>query len=224
MKISVVIPVFNEEKYIDNCLQSLHQQEEKADEIIIVNNNCTDRTIDIAKKYKVKIIKEKKQGTIFARNTGFNTAKYEIIARCDADTILPENWIKKIKENFSKRNIDGLTGPASFYDLPFPTLFFTIIYLKGMKILQKGKHTLIGPNMAITKTVWNKIKNQTCVDEKKVHEDIDLAIHISQIGGKIYLDDNLAVKISARRIKNNPFSFFIEYPTRLAKTLKLHSL
>ncbi|MFN4212597.1 MAG: glycosyltransferase, partial [Microgenomates group bacterium] len=178
--------------------------------------------LEIAKKYKVKIIKEKRQGIIFARNAGFNAVKYEIIARCDADTIVPKDWIKKIKQNFSDKNIDGLTGPAFFYDLPFPTRFFTMAYLKGMKIIQKGKNTLIGPNMAIRKKVWEKIKNKICLDDKKVHEDIDLAIHISQVGGKIYLDDNLVVKISARRIKNNPTSFFIEYPIRLIKTLAAH--
>ena len=51
MKVSVVIPVYNEEKYIKNCLESLMKQEEKPDEIIVVDNNCTDETINIVKKY-----------------------------------------------------------------------------------------------------------------------------------------------------------------------------
>lgn len=224
MKISLVIPVFNEEKYINRCLQSLKEQEEKPDEIIVVDNNCTDKTIEIARKYPLRIIKEKKQGTTFARNAGFNAAKYEIIARCDADVILPKNWIKKIKQNFSQRKIDGLTGPGLFYDLPIPTIFFAHLYLKGMRILQKGKNTLIGPNMAIRKIIWNKIKDKICLDDKKVHEDVDLAIHISQAGGIIYLDKQLIVKISGRRIKNNPLSFFVEYPARLINTLKNHEI
>lgn len=222
MKISVVIPVFNEEKYINQCLESLKNQEEKPDEIILVDNNCTDKTIEIAKNYRVRIIKETKQGITFARNTGFNASKYEIIARCDADAIPPKNWIKRIKEVFSRKKIDAITGPVLFYDLPFPTLFFTKIYLKGMKTLQQGKNTLIGPNMAIKKNIWNKIKDKICLDDKRVHEDIDLAIHLSQVGGKIHLDNQLIVKISGRRIKNNPLSFFVEYPVRLINTLKSH--
>lgn len=49
LRVSVVIPVYNEEKYIEKCLAALFSQKVKADEIIVVDNNCTDRTIDIVK-------------------------------------------------------------------------------------------------------------------------------------------------------------------------------
>ncbi len=222
MKTSVVIPVFNEEKYITNCLNSLKRQEEKPDEIIIVDNNCTDKTISLAKKYPVRIIEEKKQGAVFARNTGFNTAKYEIIARCDADTILPQNWIKKIKKNFQKKDIAALSGSFIFYDLPFKTKLWADIYFKFMRFIQKGKETLIGPNMALKKTVWQKVAKETCFNEKIIHEDVDLAIHINRLGEKIIFDPELLVFLSGRRIKNNMGSFFIEYPIRLIKTFLVH--
>ncbi|MCX7881190.1 MAG: glycosyltransferase family 2 protein [Patescibacteria group bacterium] len=221
MKISVIIPVYNEEKYIEQCLQSIINQSEKPDEIIIVDNNCNDKTVEIAKKYPVKIIKEKKQGLTCARNRGFDEVKYEIIARCDADTILPKNWIETIKKNFQSP-IDALSGPIIFYNLPIKTALFSQIYLAFMKILLMGKNILIGPNMVITKKTWQKIKKKVCLDDKKVHEDVDLAIHINQIDGKIKIDSSLIAFISARRIKNNPFSFFIEYPLRLIKTLISH--
>jgi len=221
MKISVVIPVFNEQNYIENCLRSLVSQKEKANEIIVVDNNCSDKTIDIARKYPVKIIKEKKQGTVFARNRGFNEAKGEILARCDADSILPSDWIKKIKESFQRQKIDGLTGPVIFYDLPFKTTFFSILYMKTMKILQKGE-TLLGPNMAISKKIWNKIKNEVCLNEKRIHEDIDLSIHILRNLGKIKYEWQLFAYISARRMKNKPTSFFLDYPRRVIMNLLFH--
>jgi len=221
MKISVVIPVFNEENYIENCLLSLVNQEEKADEIIVVDNNCSDKTINIAKKYPVKIIKEKKQGTVFARNKGFNEAKGEILARCDADSILSSDWIKKIKKVFQEEKIDGLTGPVIFYDLPFKTTLFSVLYMRIIKFLQKGE-TLLGPNMAITKKIWNKIKNEVCLNEKRIHEDIDLSIHILRNQGKIKYEWRLFAYISARRIKNKPFSFFLDYPKRAIINLLFH--
>lgn len=220
MKVSVIIPAFNEKKYIAHCLESLKQQEDKPDEIIVVDNNCTDQTIKIAKKYLVRIIKEKKQGIVFARNKGFNAAAGDILARCDADSILPPNWIKKIKINFKKNKIAGVTGPVVFYDLPLKANF-SILYLKIMKFMQKGE-TLLGPNMAITKDIWLKIKDKVCVDEKKVHEDIDLAIHILKEGGKIKYDWGLIANISGRRIKKKPQSFFIEYPIRAIKNIYFH--
>jgi len=123
MKVSVVIPVYNEEKYIERCLESLQNQQEKADEIIIVNNNSTDKTYDLAKKYPVTIIREPIQGITFARNRGFNTARGDIIARSDADTIIPSDWIKKIKANFQKNKIDALGGTCIFYDFPLQTTY-----------------------------------------------------------------------------------------------------
>jgi glycosyltransferase involved in cell wall biosynthesis len=222
MKISVIIPAYNEEQYIANCLISLKQQTDLPDEIIIVDNNCTDQTVVIAKKYDCLIIKEKKQGMIFARNRGFNEATGDIIARCDADVILPPDWLQKIKENFRKNQIDAVTGPIVFSDLPLNSPLYADFYNKFIKFLQHGKETLNGPNMAITKNIWEKIKDKVCLDEHLVHEDIDLAIHINKAGGKIKRDKTLVVSSSSRRIKKNPTSFFIEYPIRVFKTLRNH--
>lgn len=222
MKVSVVIPVYNEEKYIEKCLLSLKNQVEKPDEIIVVDNNCTDKTIDIARKFNVLIIRESRQGITYARNCGFNHAKGTIIARCDADVILPPDWIKKIKENFKKNNIDALTGPLVFYDLILPTPLYAEIFFWFMKLIQKGKETLIGPNMILSKKIWDKVKNDVCLDNNKVHEDIDLTIHINKIGGIIKRDNGLIVNASGRRIKHNPLSFFVEYPIRWLIMLRNH--
>lgn len=221
MKISVVIPVFNEEEYIENCLISLKKQLVLPDEIVVVNNNCTDRTILLAKKHAAIIAKEDRQGLIFARNRGFDTARYEIIARTDADTVLPFNWIKKIKENFTKEGVDALTGPIVFSDFPIKLAWGAIFYMRLMKIIQKGE-ILLGPNMALTKKMWQKVRNKVCLDERKVHEDIDLSWHILEAGGQIIYDWSLIVPASSRRIKKNPLSFFGEYPLRAIKTLKIH--
>jgi len=55
MKVSVVVPAYNEEAYIGNCLESLTNQKVKPDEIIVVNNNSTDATVKIAKRFPVRI-------------------------------------------------------------------------------------------------------------------------------------------------------------------------
>lgn len=222
MKISVVIPAYNEESYIEKCLESLKDQEEAADEIIVVDNNCTDKTCAIAKKFGVKIVKEPVQGMIQARNRGFDEAQGEIIARTDADVVLPKNWIKKIKMNFQKNDIDALSGPLVFHDLILPTPLYAQILFNVVKMIQKGKETLFGPNMIISKKIWEKVKGQICLDNTKVHEDLDLAFHINNIGGKIKRDNSLVVKASGRRIKYNPFSFFFEYPNRTFKMLRSH--
>lgn len=222
MKISVVIPAYNEEKHLPLILKALKNQKEKPNEIIVVDNNSTDKTPDIAKKFGCKVVKEKKQGLTFARNKGFETAKYEIIARTDADSIPPPDWIKNIKEHFKKYpDTQALTGPVIFYDLPFKTKAYSLFFLSLSKKIS-GCYYLIGPNMVITKKAWEKVKNDVCLDDKKVHEDIDLALHLCKKGIEIKVDENVFNYISGRRIKHKPWSFFIEYPIRWIKMLKEH--
>jgi len=225
MKISLIIPVYNEEKYIAYCLESIAKQKIKPDEVIVVNNNCTDHTLSIVKKFKfVRVLDESKQGMIAARNAGFNAAQYEIIARCDADTRLPPNWIARIHRDFSASHIDALTGLIQFYDAPGPirTSLVARAALDMMKLIHYGKETLVGPNMIITKAIWERVKNIVCLNDKLVHEDIDLSYHIHEVGGIIKRDNRLIVGTSIRRAKKNPYSFFSEYPRRFMKTLLYH--
>lgn len=200
------------------------KQKEEPLEIIIVDNNCTDKTISIVKKYPgVKIVKETKQGMTLARNKGFNTAKGDVVARCDADTILPTNWVKKIAETFlENKNVVGLTTATTYHDLPLISRSYLpsdMIYYTSKAIL--GFPAIFGPSMAISKKAWLKVKNKVCLDDQKVHEDIDLSIHIKKYGEIMFLP-NVLVKISARRIKNDPMSFFVEYPLRLIRMIKSH--
>jgi len=229
MKISVIVPVYNEERYIAACLDSLVRQSVPADEIIVVNNNSTDSTSAIVKKYPVKIINEKKQGMISARNRGFNTASYEIIARTDADTVLPPDWIKKIKKGFLDKNLVALSGPAEFYDLPEliqnshwqskPT-WVKLIKSYNRIVKKMTKHDCVyGPNYSIRKTAWDKIKNNVCLNDKQVHEDLDIAIHLAPYG-KIKFDNTLMVNTSVRRWKR-PDAYF-EYLYRGLKSIQKH--
>jgi len=156
-----------------------------------------------------------------ARNRGFNSAKYEIIARCDSDTVVPENWIKIIKNDFRKGNIDALTGPIFFNDSEILKSTKTIpadLAYKSFRLIARGRKYLIGPNMIITKKIWDQVKNLVEMDDKKVHEDIDLSLKIAKVGGRIKYDQSLIVGMSARRIKKHPQSFFLEYPVRIVKT------
>lgn len=221
MNVSVIIPAHNEEQYIAGCLKSLLSQEIPADEIIVVDNDSTDRTGEIAKTFSVTVLSEKKLGLTPARNTGFNHARYEIIARTDADSTVPPDWIRKIKQNFETQQIDALSGPIFFYDIPAQTHLYTDIFLKVAKRIF-GHPVLIGPNYALTRTMWHRVRSEICQEDAVVHEDIDLAIHIAKKGGIIHIDPTLVVPISGRRILHQPQSFFLEYPKRLIAMLHAH--
>lgn len=226
MRVSVVIPAYNEEKYIGACLDSLMKQDEMPNEIIVVNNNSTDDTVKIAKKYPVKIVNEKKQGMINSRNRGFNTAQFELIAQTDADTILPRNWIKKIKRDFQKdKMLIALSGPADFYDVPedVPASKWATnkVFKSYIKIMKKilMHDVLFGPNKILKKSAWEKVRKEVCMNDEDVHEDIDLSIHLGPYG-KIKFNENLIVRPSFRRWKR--LGPLFEYPYRAAKSVRKH--
>ncbi len=111
MNTSIIIPTFNEAVTIAKTLESILQQiDEKTDEIIIVDNNSTDNTCEIIKKYPVNLIHEKNQGVTFAREAGFNNAKGKIIIFTDSDCIVSNNWLSEIKKSFLDKNTIALAG------------------------------------------------------------------------------------------------------------------
>ena len=223
MKVSVVIPALNEEKNIGKCLESLKNQKEKPYEIIVVDNYSIDKTAQIAKSFGAKVIKEKKRGISYARNRGFNSAKGDIIARIDADTVAPSDWIIRIKKDLKDVNTVAVTGPANYLKLPsfiqisnIPVYYF----LRFLKAYLKN-NVIFGLNMAIKKPTWEKVKDELCMDNTKVHEDFDLAFHLWKYG-KIKLDKKLIVTTSLRKWKSVYSD--IEYTRRLIGMLRSHNL
>lgn len=220
MNISVVIPAFNEEKRIASCLKSLNNQTVKPYEIIVVDNNSIDKTAEIARSMGAKVIGEKRQGISFARNRGFDAAAGDIIARTDADTVVPSNWISQINAHFEKdKNLDALSGPAVFGLNVLTPLVRLLVFEANKRIF--GHYTLYGPNLAIKKSSWEKIKNEVCMDDEKVHEDYDLSIHMGK-EGKIAFDKSLKVRTSARRLRQRPSSFLVDYLVKWADMVVYH--
>lgn len=92
--VSVIIPTYNEERYIDACLQSLLSQTYKPLEIIMVDDGSTDKTVEIAKRFKINLFKQKHMGPAGARNLGASKAKGEILVFPDADMKYDKKYIK----------------------------------------------------------------------------------------------------------------------------------
>ena len=103
MNISVVIPVLNAEKTIEQCLRSLYRQYQKPLEIIVVDNHSTDGTKDIVldiidhhREIQTYYLVEVRQGPSFARNRGACQTRGEIIAFMDADCIADPSWLFRL--------------------------------------------------------------------------------------------------------------------------------
>ncbi len=113
---SVIIPVYNGEKYIASCLKSLDKQTIPVEnyEVIVVDNNSTDRSTELAREEQVKIIYENKKGSYAARNTGIKAAKGNIIAFTDVDCQVAPNWLELASEHFVNTNDQIVSGAVEF--------------------------------------------------------------------------------------------------------------
>lgn len=110
-KVSVVIPVYNEEEVIGGCLRSLVKQTYKDLEIVVVDDGSSDTTSlkirGASKKYLIKYFKQGHKGPGVARNLGEKKAKGEILVFVDADMTFDKNFIKKLVEPITKGKTKG---------------------------------------------------------------------------------------------------------------------
>jgi glycosyltransferase involved in cell wall biosynthesis len=117
--ISIIVPAYNEEDFLADCLKSLCNQDfDKAKyEIVVVDNASTDKTVSIAKKFPVKLISEPKKSVVLARQAGFVKTIGSIIVSADADTTYPPNWLSRIAARFVKdKKLVALAGWIYFRD------------------------------------------------------------------------------------------------------------
>ncbi len=210
MKLSIVIPAYNEENYLGRCLESIIRETKNSTavtEIIVVNNASTDRTGEIARNYKgVIVVNEPVKGLTRARQAGFLKTTGDLIGNIDADAILPPDWIEKAFKEFSENpRLVCLSGPHIYYDLPKRIrILVKIFYGAGFIFYIINKHLLRigslvqGGNFVVRKSALEKIGGyDTAIDF--YGEDTDIARRLSKVGD-VKFTFSFPIYISGRRI------------------------
>jgi|GEM_PF-535465 len=211
--ISIVIPAYNEEKFLPACLLSLLKQDFAGNfEIIVVDNNSTDKTSDVAKNLGVLVVKEKRAGVCFARQCGTEAAHGKIVVSTDADCTFPANWLKKIYQSFENDpKLAVAIGPFQFTPKPRWGKIYSSLLFKAVRQIYRRTGKIIytpASNFAFRKTAWQEIDGYNTALAQGGDEN-DLFKRISKTGGSTYLDDNF-VLTSSRRLGNGiVYSFFI---------------
>ncbi len=225
LKLSLIIPVYNEERHIKACLEHVATQTIIPDEVIVVDNNCTDNTINIAKSFPfVRIITEKNQGRANARSAGFNKASGDILGRIDADSRIDEDWVKTVLQSFTNdKYLYGLTGLGRTSVVPgvqtIKTKFFTRSYYWWVHA-NFNTITMWGANMAIQKKAWEEVKNDVILNDNMIHEDQDLSLWMAAKGLKIKQNNNLLITTNGQTYRYLPK--LIRYSIMHFRTKKLH--
>jgi glycosyltransferase involved in cell wall biosynthesis len=213
LRLAVIVPAYNESDTLRLCLEHLLPQD--VDEVIVVDNNSTDDTADIAREFastdpRVRVVEESVQGLIAARNRGFGSTDADILGRIDADTRVRPNWVAEVRRFFTENeDFDGVSGLSLFYDSPFRVgRMLTIRFFVRIKFLGNNRpiDNIHGANMAIRRSAWEKVRDITS-HRADVHEDIDLALSILDVGGKIASSHTIWADLSPRRNLEPPWSY-----------------
>ncbi|HWT55926.1 MAG TPA: glycosyltransferase family 2 protein [Candidatus Microsaccharimonas sp.] len=225
LRISLVIPAYNEEANLADCLEAALAQTVPFYEIIVVDNASTDATAQVAARYRgVRVVHESRRGIAHARNAGFNAARGDYIARIDADTQLPIGWAAHIEAFYTDpiNTQTAWTGSGAFMGVPLARLvnftYRTLAFHSNRLLI--GHPTIWGSNMAFPAAMWQKVGRHTCV-QRGIHEDLDLAIHAVQADMTVYFDKTMPVPARLRRIEGSRAQLW-DYLQWWPRTLKQH--
>lgn len=119
--ISVIIPIFNVERYLDDCLMSVENQTLENIEVILVNDGSTDQSAEIAQKYlnrnpNFRMLEQENSGQGTARNSGLNVANGEYVYFLDGDDYIADNALELLYNRSKEQKLDILKFAAYTFE------------------------------------------------------------------------------------------------------------
>ena len=226
MRLSFVVPAYNEEAYLPACLESILEQTRNLPagscEVIVVNNASSDRTREVALRYPgVTVVDEPRKGLTFARQAGFAASSGALVAHVDADSRLTPHWVEnvlsafeadKAKTNFTsgsraRRTLAALSGPLVYYDLTArQRVLIHLFYLTAWATYALNRYVLRVGSMVqggnfVTSRVALAAIGGFNTDISFYGEDTDIARRLNAVG-EVRFTFALKMSSSARRLKS----------------------
>ncbi len=213
MKLSLIIPAYNEELYLATCLQyaikelTAHAKPGEF-EIIVVNNASTDQTPAIAAGFaNVQVVYEPIKGLTRARQKGLESASGDILAFIDADTRMPPGWLGKVLDAYEKNgDLVCISGPYRYFDLPGIKSLLVKFYwlLLAKPTYWFTRYMAVGGNFAASKQALLRIGGfDTSI--AFYGEDTNIARRLA-VEGRVQFDLGMVMETSARRLKEEGFT------------------
>ncbi|MGV0870505.1 glycosyltransferase family 2 protein [Corynebacterium kalidii] len=207
--VSVIIPCLNDAELLRRCLSSLYEQEVAPDEIIVVDNGSTDHSALVALAAGARVVSEPRRGITWATRTGFDAAVGTILARTDADAVLPFDYIRRLHAAWAAaelsggRRVVGVTGTARF-DIPGPVGdLVSTCYLAAYRRCAGaalGHQPFFGTNYSVLATWWRQVRDDVDSADTQSHEDMQLSFHVRP-DETVWLQRDLTVDMDARALR-----------------------
>lgn len=193
MHLSIIVPVFNAGMTLEKCLKAIcniKDFEEKC-ELIVADDNSTDFSLEIAKKYTNKIIRsQKNKGVAFTRNLGAKLASGEFLLFVDSDVVLSSiDILQHLKEDFARGDICGIAGVYE-EETPFANFFSAYKHLDMCFHYQMSPRFSPGASsaiLAISRKTFLKFGGFNESFPGAATEDIEFSIRIALNTGRLWM-------------------------------------
>lgn len=172
-EISIIVPIYNIENYLEKCLQSILNQNFQSYEVILVNDGSTDNSREIAEKYVAlnsnlfRLINQENKGLSEARNTGINAANGKYICFVDSDDYIENDYLQKMYETMQHTDADMVFCAFRSVDETGNCLknVYEFSFEAGVPyVLKERKDVLLTQNAA-----WNKLYKKSIIDEHQLY-------------------------------------------------------
>ena len=206
MEFSIIVPTYQEEGYITQCLLSISQQDYKREEfeIIVSDAHSTDRTLENARLYSDRIIINDRRGIAYGRNAGAQSARGDILVFVDADATLSGDFLFQCHQVFQNSAVAGMTGIAKPSDGGLMQRFVYRGTYSMVGIFHRFHLSLFpGICVAYRREVFKKLEGFR--EDFGIVEDLDLSRRVSRLG-LCTVNKKARAFVSTRRLKKHLLS------------------
>ena len=202
MRISVVVPVLDDALELAGCLAALRAQTRSPDEIVVVDNGCSDSSAAVALEAGARVVVEPVRGIPSAAAAGYDAATGEVIARLDAYSRPGPEWLERIDAAFTQDpELAAISGPGEFIGLSgWRAAAARLLYMDAFFVsvgAAMAHPVLFGSNLAMRREAWERVRDGVNRTDPELHDDIDLSFQFGA-ADRLRVDRTLTVGISAR--------------------------
>ncbi|MCS7239673.1 MAG: glycosyltransferase family 2 protein [Candidatus Bipolaricaulota bacterium] len=190
---TVVVPVLNEEDFLEETLRSLRHQTFRDFELIVVDNGSTDASIDIAQQFADRVVIEPQKGYDFALHRGILEAQSPLIAQADADTLYPRDWLSKMVRALDNSGVVCAYGPWAFRENPKWRRHLELSLCWSTQLITHlfGFPLATGCNMGFRREAYFRVGGYPALNHL-AGADTRLGLRLRQVGKVRFVPDMIA--------------------------------
>ncbi|MFH1609311.1 MAG: glycosyltransferase [Candidatus Bipolaricaulota bacterium] len=199
-RVTVVVPVLNEERLLADTLRALRAQMFIGFDLIVVDNGSTDRSLEIAREFTDHVLCEPEPGSAWAMHRGISEAMGTVVIACaDADTVYPPRWLERMVKALDKDGVVAVYGPMGFRDSWWICRAFEVLGYTLFAILSRalGVHQVGAANFGMRRDAYFAAGGYPPVAHL-ASPDLRLALRLTRVG-KVRFVPGLVCYTSGRR-------------------------